>query len=204
VIKRKIKELIEGAIKELFGEIGGLVFEIERPKKEIYGDYATNVALVLKNKLNLSPMEIANKLASKLREKTFIFSQIDIVNPGFINFWIAFEYYVENLKKILELKDEYGKIDLGKGKKVLIEFVSANPTGPLHIGHGRGAAYGDSLARLLKFTGYKITKEYYINDKGTQMDILGESVYLRAKELSGESIQFPENYYKGKYIYDIS
>uniref|UniRef100_A0A7V5XG86 Arginine--tRNA ligase n=1 Tax=Thermodesulfobacterium geofontis TaxID=1295609 RepID=A0A7V5XG86_9BACT len=204
MIKRKIKELIEGAIKELFGEIGGLVFEIERPKKEIYGDYATNVALVLKNKLNLSPMEIANKLASKLREKTFIFSQIDIVNPGFINFWIAFEYYVENLKKILELKDEYGKIDLGKGKKVLIEFVSANPTGPLHIGHGRGAAYGDSLARLLKFTGYKITKEYYINDKGTQMDILGESVYLRAKELSGESIQFPENYYKGKYIYDIA
>ena len=204
MIKRKIKELIEGAIKELFGEIGGLVFEIERPKKEIYGDYATNVALVLKNKLNLSPMEIANKLASKLREKTFIFSQIDVVNPGFINFWIAFEYYVENLKKILELKDEYGKIDLGKGKKVLIEFVSANPTGPLHIGHGRGAAYGDSLARVLKFTGYKITKEYYINDKGTQMDILGESVYLRAKELSGESIQFPENYYKGKYIYDIA
>jgi len=201
VIKRKIKELIEEAIKELFGEMGEIVFEIERPKKEIYGDYATNVALVLKNKLNFSPMEIANKLALKLKEKTFIFSQIDVVNPGFINFWIAPEYYIENLKKILELKDEYGKIDLGKGKKVLIEFVSANPTGPLHIGHGRGAAYGDSLARVLNFTGYKVTKEYYINDKGTQMDILGKSVYLRAKELSGENIHFPENYYKGKYIY---
>jgi arginyl-tRNA synthetase len=204
VIKRKIKELIEEAIKELFGEIGEFVFEIEKPKKEIYGDYATNVALVLKNKLNFSSVEIANKLASKLKEKTPIFSQIDVVNPGFINFWISPQYYIENLKKILELKDEYGKIDLGKGKKVLIEFVSANPTGPLHIGHGRGAAYGDSLARLLNFTGYKVTKEYYINDKGTQMDILGESVYLRAKELSGENIQFPEDYYKGKYIYDIA
>ena len=149
-------------------------------------------------------MEIANKLASKLKEKTPIFSQIDVVNPGFINFWISPQYYIENLKKILELKDEYGKIDLGKGKKVLIEFVSANPTGPLHIGHGRGAAYGDSLARVLNFTGYEVTKEYYINDKGTQMDILGESVYLRAKELSGENIQFPEDYYKGKYIYDIA
>jgi len=204
VIRKKIKELIEETIKEFWGEIIELVFEIERPKKEVYGDYATNVALVLKNKLNLTPMEIAEKLAEKFREKTDLFSKIDVVFPGFINFWISPKYYIENLKKILNLKEKYGTLDIGKGKKILVEFVSANPTGPLHIGHGRGAAYGDSLARILNFAGYQVTKEYYINDKGTQMDILGESVYLRAKELSGEKINFPENYYKGKYIYEIA
>ncbi|PMP95728.1 MAG: arginine--tRNA ligase, partial [Thermodesulfobacterium geofontis] len=204
MIRKKIKELIEETIKEFWGEIIELVFEIERPKKEVYGDYATNVALVLKNKLNLTPMEIAEKLAEKFREKTDLFSKIDVVFPGFINFWISPKYYIENLKKILNLKEKYGTLDIGKGKKILVEFVSANPTGPLHIGHGRGAAYGDSLARILNFAGYQVTKEYYINDKGTQMDILGESVYLRAKELSGEKINFPENYYKGKYIYEIA
>ena len=204
MIKRKIREFLKETIKSFWGDISGLVFEVEKPKNEIYGDYATNIALVLKNKLKLSPMEIAEKIASKLRKKSFIFSKIEVVTPGFINFWISSNYYIENLKKILELKEKYGSINLGKEKKVLIEFVSANPTGPLHIGHGRGAAYGDSLARILGFTGYKVVKEYYINDKGTQMNILGESVYLRAKELSGEKIQFPEDYYKGEYIYDIA
>jgi len=204
VIKKKIRELVEEAVKNFWGEIKELNFEVEKPKKEIYGDYSTNIALVLKNKLNLSPLEIAEKIASKLRDNTSIFSKIDVAPPGFINFWISTDYYIENLKKILELKEGYGKLDLGKGKRVLIEFVSANPTGPLHIGHGRGAAYGDSLARVLEFTGYKVFREYYINDKGTQMNVLGESVYLRAKELSGEKIQFPEDHYKGKYIYDIA
>ncbi len=204
MIRRKIRELIENKINELFGSISDLIFEVEKPKREIYGDYATNVALVLKNRLNKSPLEIAQKLAQEFEKETKIFSKIEVVKPGFINFWISQNYYIENLKKILEKKEEYGKIDLGHGKKVLIEFVSANPTGPLHIGHGRGAAYGDSLARILDFTGYNVTKEYYINDKGTQMIILGASVYLRAKELSGEKIEFPENYYKGAYIYDIA
>lgn len=204
MIKKKIKELIEKAIKELWEEIEGLNFEIEKPKKEIYGDYSTNIALILKNKLNLPSLEIGKKIASKLRDNTFIFSKIEVVSPGFINFWISIDYYLENLKKILEIKENYGRINLGQGKRVLIEFVSANPTGPLHIGHGRGAAYGDSLARILDFTGYKVFKEYYINDKGTQMNILGESVYLRVKELLGEKIHFPEGYYKGKYIYEIA
>lgn len=204
MIKRKIRKLLKETIKSFWGDISGLVFEVEKPKNEIYGDYATNIALILKNKLKLPPMEIAEKIASKLKEKSFIFSKIEVVTPGFINFWISSDYYIENLKKILELKEKYGRVNLGKEKKVLIEFVSANPTGPLHIGHGRGAAYGDSLARVLEFTGYKVVKEYYINDKGTQMNILGESVYLRAKELSGEKIQFPEDYYKGKYIYNIA
>ncbi len=203
MIKKIISELLKEIIRDLWG-IKEIVFEVEKPKKENYGDYSTNLALVLKKEVNFAPLKIAKKIVKKLEEKTFLFSKVDIVSPGFINFWISKDYYIENLKKILKLKEKYGSVDIGQGKKVIIEFVSANPTGPLHIGHARGAAYGDSLARILSFTGYKVVKEYYINDKGTQMDILGASVYLRIKELKGEKIVFPENYYKGNYIYDIA
>ncbi len=204
MIKKRIRELVEKAIKEAFGEISDLRFEVEKPKKEIYGDYATNVALVLKKKLSQNPFEIAKNIAESLEREKGIFKKIEVVKPGFINFWISKDYYLENLRKILVEGENYGKSNIGRGKRVLIEFVSANPTGPLHIGHGRGAAYGDSLARILGFTGYQVIKEYYINDRGTQMKILGRSVYLRAKELSGEKIEFPEDHYKGNYIYDIA
>lgn len=203
MIKKIVSEVLKEIIKDIWG-IKEISFEVEKPKKENYGDLSTNLAFVLKGELNLSPLEIAKTVEKRLREKSFLFSHIDVVSPGFINFWISKDYYIENLRKILKLKDKYASKNIGQGKKVIIEFVSANPTGPLHIGHGRGAAYGDSLARILSFTGYKVLKEYYINDKGTQMDILGASVYLRAKELKGEKIVFPENYYKGRYIYDIA
>lgn len=204
MIKKKIKEAIDEAVIDLFGNVLPNSYEIEKPKKEIHGDYATNIALILKNKLKKNPLEIAEKISQRLSSKKEIFSKIEVAKPGFINFWISLEYYKKNLNKILELGKNYGRTELGKGKRVLIEFVSANPTGPLHIGHGRGAAYGDSLARILDFAGYRVIKEYYINDRGTQMEILGKSVYLRAKELSGENIEFPEDYYKGDYIYDIA
>lgn len=203
MIKKIVSEVLKEIIKDIWG-IKEISFEVEKPKKENYGDLSTNLAFVLKGELNLSPLQIAKTVEKRLREKSFLFSHIDVVSPGFINFWISKDYYIENLRKILKLKDKYASKNIGQGKKVIIEFVSANPTGPLHIGHGRGAAYGDSLARILSFTGYKVLKEYYINDKGTQMDILGASVYLRAKELKGEKIVFPENYYKGRYIYDIA
>ena len=203
MIKKIVSEVLKEIIKDIWG-IKEISFEVEKPKKENYGDLSTNLAFVLKGELNLSSLEIAKTVEKRLREKSFLFSHIDVVSPGFINFWISKDYYIENLRKILKLKDKYASKNIGQGKKVIIEFVSANPTGPLHIGHGRGAAYGDSLARILSFTGYKVLKEYYINDKGTQMDILGASVYLRAKELKGEKIVFPENYYKGRYIYDIA
>ncbi|WP_051172899.1 arginine--tRNA ligase [Thermodesulfobacterium hveragerdense] len=204
MIKQRIKEAVEKAVRTVFGEIPLPQFEIETPRKGFFGDYATNIAFVLKKSLDLPPLEIAEKLVQELTKERSLFEKVEFVNPGFINFWVSTRYYLENLLKAIEEKDNYGQINLGKGKKVLVEFVSANPTGPLHIGHGRGAAYGDSLARVLEFTGYSVTREYYINDKGTQMDILGESVYLRAKELNGEKIDFPEDFYKGEYIYDIA
>lgn len=204
MIKRIIKTLIKDKIKTLFGDLGEFEFEIEKPKKEVFGDYATNVAFILKDKIKLSPLQIAERLVKELEKEREIFEKVEFVKPGFINFWISHNYYLNNLKTAIKLEDDYGKIDLGKGRKVLIEFVSANPTGPLHIGHGRGAAYGDAIARILEFTGYKVIREYYINDKGTQMEVLGASVYLRAKELKGEHIDFPEDHYQGAYIYEIA
>ena len=203
MIRRRIRELIDKALKEKFSLKDLPFYEVEKPRKENFGDYATNVALVLGGKLKRNPLEIAEGVSLVLKDSPD-FEKVEVVKPGFINIWVAPGYYKKRIKEIVNLGEDYGRLELGKGKRVLVEFVSANPTGPLHIGHGRGAAFGDSLARLLSFAGYEVVKEYYINDRGTQMQILGASVYLRAKELSGEKVNFPEDYYKGAYIYDIA
>ena len=199
VIRSKVKEILES----LYPEHKDTFFEVEVPKNEAFGDYSTNVALVLKGKVGKPPREIAQSFVERLNQEEN-FSKLEIAGPGFINFWIAEDFYRKNLKDLLEKGDDFFKLDLGRGQKVLVEFVSANPTGPLHIGHGRGAAYGDSIARILSQTGFSVVKEYYINDQGTQMHILGKSVYLRARELVGEKIEFPEDGYQGTYIYDIA
>ncbi|MGC9109417.1 MAG: arginine--tRNA ligase [Caldimicrobium sp.] len=203
MIKRRIKSLLKSILKSKYPQYSDLNFEIEKPRRSDYGDFSTNLALILQGKIGIKPRELAENLVEELKIEP-LFKKIEIAGPGFINFWINPEVYRENLKEILKEGERYGAIDLGQGKRVHIEFVSANPTGPLHIGHGRGAAYGDALARILKFSGFEVFKEYYINDRGTQMNILGASVYLRAKELSGEKIVFPEDYYQGDYIRDIA
>jgi len=203
VIKRRIKSLLKSILKSKYPQYSDLNFEIEKPRRADLGDFSTNLALILQGKIGIKSREIAERIVEELKKETF-FKKIEIAGPGFINFWINPEVYRENLKEILKEGEKYGAIDLGQGKRVHIEFVSANPTGPLHIGHGRGAAYGDALARILKFSGFEVFKEYYINDRGTQMNILGASVYLRAKELSGEKIDFPKDYYQGDYIKDIA
>ncbi|MFN3568389.1 MAG: arginine--tRNA ligase, partial [Caldimicrobium sp.] len=201
--RRKIKEKLYDILKELYEGSEEITFEVETPKHKNYGDYSTNLALVLGGKIKDDAKGIAQKIVQGLSSDPF-FTKIEIAGPGFINFWINQEVYLENLRKILIEEENYGNLDLGRGKRVIIEFVSANPTGPLHIGHGRGAAYGDALARLFKKAGFNVLKEYYINDRGTQIDILGTSVYLRAKEISGIAVNFPEDYYQGAYIYDIA
>jgi len=204
VLRRKIREILREILRKHYPEVCQLNFEVERPRKEGLGDLSTNVALLLQGRLKRPSLELAHELREKLEERDDLFERVEVAGPGFINFWINPQVYRENLREILKEGPNYGKIDLGKGKRVHIEFVSANPTGPLHIGHGRGAAYGDSLARILQFAGFEVFKEYYINDRGTQMDILGASVYLRARELKGEKVAFPEDYYQGDYIYDIA
>ena len=176
---------------------------IEKPKRDGFGDYATNVAMLLASKEGKPPRQIAELIAKEIKPFVHI-KKVEIAGPGFINIFMVDDYWLNLLKEVHILKERYGTSNIGAGRKVQVEFVSANPTGPLHIGHGRGAAVGDSLANILKTVGYDVVKEYYVNDAGRQVYILGESVRLRFDELQGKKIDFPDDYYKGEYVREIA
>ena len=176
--------------------------EIIRTTRKEFGDFSSNVAMRLSSLENKNARDIANELASKLRLS--ISNKIKVEGPGFINFYIDNKSKAEVLKKIIEEKHEYGKPSQLSNKNINIEFVSANPTGPIHVGHGRGAVLGDSLANILKFCGYKVVKEYYINDAGRQIDILTISVLLRILNKFNPNIKFPESAYQGDYIFTLA
>lgn len=177
---------------------------IEVPAHAEHGDFATNVAMQLAKPEKKAPRQIAEILVKDLASNKELLEKVEIAGPGFINFFIRKDLWQESLKSIVAAGDNYGKGTAGTGKKVQVEFVSANPTGPLHIGHGRGAATGDAVASILSAAGFEVIREYYINDAGNQMDTLGRSVYLRYCELLGKSSEFPENCYQGDYIKDIA
>lgn len=177
--------------------------QISYPKKREHGDIASNLAMVSAARANMPPRNIAGILVDLLKNEP-MFSKIEVAGPGFINFFISEAYWQKNLLEINRLAGDYGKGRVGEGKRVLVEFVSANPTGPLHVGHGRGAAVGDSLSRILRHAGFEVEREYYINDVGNQMCTLGSSVYLRYQELLGNTIEFPKDYYQGDYIKEIA
>lgn len=176
---------------------------IEKPKRDEFGDFATNVAMLLAGKEGKPPRQIAELIAKEIRQTENI-KKVEVAGPGFINIFMDDKYWLSLLKEVHNLKEKYGTSNTGSGKKVQVEFVSANPTGPLHIGHGRGAAVGDSLANILKAAGYKVVKEYYVNDAGRQVYILGESVRKRMEELQGKDVEFPDDYYKGEYVKEIA
>src|SRR4249920_2334806 len=179
-------------------EIGRIV--VEPPRDPTHGDMATNAAMVLAKDAGKKPRELAESIAAKLRSDGKVAS-VDIAGPGFINLTLKPNVWSEELRLVLEAGRHYGRSDLGKGEKVNVEYVSANPTGPMHVGHGRGAVFGDALANLLAFTGYKVTREYYINDAGAQVDVLARSAYLRYREALGEDIGvMPEGLYPGEYL----
>ncbi|MDG7056012.1 MAG: arginine--tRNA ligase [Wolbachia endosymbiont of Meromenopon meropis] len=174
-------------------------FTVESPRNKAHGDIYTNVAMVLAKYCNKNAIEIAYILVREFK----LFDEIDkveVAGPGFINIYLKVEVLHEILKQINELKTEFGTSNIGNNQTINVEFVSANPTGPLHIGHVRGAIFGDVLANLLKKVGYKVTKEYYINDTGAQIDKLVHSVYLRYKEALGEKISIKKGFYSGKYL----
>ena len=177
-------------------------FEI--PKNENHGDYSSNIALTFAPQLKQSPRDIAKKILDSLDDPLSVLKKVSIAGPGFINFSLQESFWHGQLKTIHRLGNSFGNINLGSGQKIQIEFVSANPTGPLHIGHGRGAAIGDALSNILIHAGYQVTKEYYINDVGNQMDTLGRSVLCRYKELLNRPTNFPDEYYQGEYIYNIA
>ncbi len=172
---------------------------IEKPKKDEFGDFATNAAMLLTKEEGKSPRQIAELIAKEIRQSENI-KKVEVAGPGFINLFMQDGYWLGFLKEIYAAGERFGKSSIGAGKNILLEFVSANPTGPLHIGHGRGAAFGDALARLLKAAGYAVTTEFYVNDAGAQVKNLAESILLRMKEEAGEKVEFGPDHYKGEYI----
>ena len=167
------------------------------------GDFASNIAMMLAKTAGKAPRELAELIVAQISAHDAI-EKIEVAGPGFINFFMASETSHLVVNNIINLGEKYGQSDYGKGQKIQVEFVSANPTGPLHVGHGRGAAYGATLANLLRYVGFEVQNEYYVNDAGRQMDILGTSTWLRYLELCGVEIEFPSNGYQGDYVWDIA
>jgi arginyl-tRNA synthetase len=208
-MKNKITKLLENALnisvqKGQLPEVSLPYLEVEAPGNPEHGDYAANVALILAAQAKQNPRKIAQIIQDNISDPENIIEKTQIAGPGFINFFIKDSIWHQALINIDEQQEKFGCLDIGFGKKVQVEFVSANPTGPLHIGHARGAVVGDVITNLLTTAGYRISKEYYINDAGNQMNNLGKSVLLRYRELSGEKIEFPETCYRGDYIKDIA
>jgi len=177
--------------------------QITNTKDQSHGDLATNLAMMLAKPAGKNPREMATLIIDNLPANDLL-EKVEIAGPGFINFFIKSGSTLSIVQNILDLGDKFGLSDLGKGKKIQVEFVSANPTGPLHVGHGRGAAYGATVADLYEAVGYEVHREYYVNDAGRQMDILGTSIWLRYLEKCGIDFEFPVNGYKGDYVYDIA
>ncbi len=173
---------------------------IEFPKNPDHGDLSSNVAMILAKDLGQSPMVIAEKIKQELEKLDYV-EAVNIASPGFINLNLIIDIWHKNLQEILDKGESFGDSNLGNGESINIEFLSTNPTGPMHIGHSRCAIYGDALAKLMTKCGYKVTKEYYINDAGAQIDVLAKSVYLRYLEACGEEIgEIPEGLYPGDYL----
>jgi arginyl-tRNA synthetase len=175
---------------------------VEPPRDPTHGDMATNAAMVLAKDAGKKPRELAESIAARLRGDDKVAS-VDVAGPGFINLTLKPNVWSEELRLVLETGQDYGRSVMGKGEAVNVEYVSANPTGPMHVGHGRGAVFGDALANLLAFAGYKVTREYYINDAGAQVDVLARSAFLRYREALGESITIPDGLYPGEYLRSV-
>lgn len=202
-MKHKIIKEISNSIKKMYENIDDITISVEKPKNKKHGDISTNIALLLAKKVKKNPIEICEELKVELI-KSSIFDSIEIAKPGFINFKLAISSLTNSLKKITDLNNNYGKNNSGHQKKVLVEFVSANPTGPLTVGHGRGAIIGDVVSNILTWNGYKVDREYYYNNAGRQMRILGESLKARYYELLNIDYDFPEDGYKGDYLKKIA
>jgi arginyl-tRNA synthetase len=197
-IKNELKRYLEN------NKIEDVRLTLSQPKQKQFGDYSSNLAMQLASQLSKKPRDIALEIVDFIHQDANYITKVELAGPGFINFYISDSSLYEQLQQILTQEDDFAKEDLGKGVKTQIEFISANPTGPLTIGHGRQAVLGDTIARLLEYFGYDVTREYYYNDAGRQMRILGNSVRLRYLQLLGEKVELPEDHYQGEYITDIA
>jgi arginyl-tRNA synthetase len=208
-MKKTITELIRDSIRRCMDqgllrsrEIPPLI--LESPKDKFHGDYATNIAMLMTGQEGKPPREVAQIILSQLEDEEGVIEKAEIAGPGFVNFYLKGSIWYSVLEEIQREGEDFGRGKVGEGRRVQVEFISANPTGPLHVGHGRGAAIGDVLANILESCDYRVFREYYINDVGRQMNILGESVFLRYLHALGEEVEFPDYCYQGDYIVEIA
>jgi arginyl-tRNA synthetase len=208
-MKKTITELIRDSIRRSMDqgllrsrEIPPLI--LESPKDKFHGDYATNIAMLMTGQEGKPPREVAQIILSQLEDEEGVIEKAEIAGPGFVNFYLKGSVWYSVLEEIQREGEDFGRGKVGEGRRVQVEFISANPTGPLHVGHGRGAAIGDVLANILESCDYRVFREYYINDVGRQMNILGESVFLRYLHALGEEVEFPDYCYQGDYIVEIA
>ena len=209
-MKEKLSSLVRHAIDSAVAA-GHLIpidpppsMVLEIPKIVAHGDFSTNIAMTMAASQKRAPQEIARIIIDHIEDPDLLLSKTEIAGPGFINFFIAWDRWHEVLKAVHQEDTAYGTSQTGLGKRVQIEFLSANPTGPLHVGHGRCAAVGDTLAAILSATGYEVEKEYYVNDSGRQIRTLGESVFVRYQQLLGKTLDLPAENYQGSYIEDLA
>lgn len=208
-MKDQLKNLIESTLASLISkqslpaDILTAVVQLERTKDRSHGDFASNIAMVLAKPAKMNPRQIASLIVDALPQYEMI-EKVEIAGPGFINFTLSSSARQQVVAEVLKNAGQFGLSQFGQGQKIQVEFVSANPTGPLHVGHGRGAAYGSVVSSLLKAVGFDVHREYYVNDAGRQMDILATSVWLRYLEKCGEQFTFPSNGYRGEYVFEIA
>ncbi len=201
-MKERLNQIILNALQKSNIDATDINIIIEKTKDKSHGDYASNIALQLTKVLKKQPQLIAQDIIDNITDDSI--EKVEIAGPGFINFFMKKDYLFENINEVLKVKENYGRVNIGNNKKIIVEYVSANPTGFLHIGHARGAAYGDALSRIKSFAGYDVTREYYINDAGNQMYNLGVSINARYHELFNLPMSIPEDGYMGREIIDIA
>jgi arginyl-tRNA synthetase len=201
-----VSEVIRSELARVASALGAgdAPFVLERPRETGHGDLATNLAMRVARARKVNPRTVAEEILDMLRLPEGVVSRVEIAGPGFINFWLAQDTLAEALQRIVTAGERYGRSDGGRGLLVNVEFVSANPTGPLHVGHGRGAALGDGIAALLEWTGHEVTREFYINDAGAQIDRLVRSLWARVQQRRGRDEPIPEGGYHGEYLVEAA
>lgn len=204
LILESLREKVCEALRSFDSSWEHVEFVVEPTREKKHGDFATNVAFLLARIAKRPPREVAQDLRGVLQELLSGMARVEVAGGGFINFILEDGFLLKLLARVLEEDERFGEIDLGKGKRIQVEFVSVNPTGPLHVGHGKCAAFGDALARILKKAGFQVEKEYYINDAGKQIELLGASLEARFRQLLGEEADIPEGGYRGEYLVDIA
>ena len=207
-VREKLTSIVQQGVHSLYtsGYLEGEAptIALEPPKQAVHGDYACTIALALARTAKKNPREIAQKLQAAIGEGGGMIERSEIAGPGFLNFFVSADMWRESLRDILEQGTDLLRSNVGQGEKILLEYVSANPTGPLHIAHGRGAVIGDVLARLLRAVGYDVLCEYYVNDQGNQTNVMARSIFIRYQELYGREMDHPEDFYPGEYVSEIA